>query len=324
MNLFKDSDMLIEKYRPETLDEIVLAKPIKTFIQNCIEAKNIPNMIFYGHAGTGKTTLVGIIARALGTDYLYLNGSQPAASLREEIKRFVSTFNLSESGCKFKIVFIDEAEKIHVNIQDALKVDMEELSENARFIFNTNNITKIIDPLQSRFSQGVFNLIPSDRTERQALAVDFMKRLDFILKNEKLEYDQAVIGQLIVQKFPDFRRIIGNIDKFRTLYKGEKIDERVLGFGKGITDELLDSLIKKDVKNLRKIATDTDANTFFKEFDTNMYDIIVDDPENIINATFILGKFVYEHGISTDEVITLKSCFLALAGKIKFKSKDGK
>lgn len=316
----KKSSLWIERWRPDDIQEMILTNNIRTFLQGCIDKKDIPNILMYGNAGTGKTTLAGVIQNALQADMLYLNGSSRedrGIGNLERITKFVTTYSLSESTCPFKIVFIDEAEKMTKDLQEALKVTIEELSHVARFILNTNNKDAIIDPLQSRFAQGTFNLIPANKEERGQLGTDFKKRLLYILKEEKVEYEDKTLNNLIIQHFPDFRAIIGIIQKYTMVYPNQKLDDKVLNFGKGLTDELVNALKSRNIKELRKLAIDIDANSFFREFDSTMYNLIEETDDNIINATLLLGKYVAES--HTDELIILRCCLIALASKIKFK-----
>lgn len=323
MKFFKDSTILEEKYRPQRLSDIVLTDELRQFFENCIKQKDIPNLLFYGEAGIGKTSLASIISNELNADFKYINGSKFRGIdvLRNEITNFISTYSLDESDVPFKIVYIDEAEKMTKDFQEALKVDMEEMSRNARFIFSTNNVSKIIDPLRSRFEQGSFNLIPSDREKRKKIAVGYLNRLFYILDNEKIEYDKIVIMELVKKNFPDIRRMVGSLGKYIRIYPGEKIDEKILEFGKGLSDDLIKALINKNVKELRKLANDVSPETFYKEFDEVMYKIIKDTPENIVNATMILAQYAYQDGVSIDNLINLKACLLTLAAKIEFQSK---
>jgi len=321
MNYYKNSSLWVEKYRPQHLSDLTLTKNIRTFVEHCIKEKDIPNMLIYSTAGTGKTSLIKVLMNELNADYLYINGSKynSIQVLRDDITQYVSTYGMDDSELPYKIVFIDEAEKLSSAFQEALKVDMEELSNNARFIFITNNVTKILDPLRSRFTQGTFNMIPSNKEERAQLAGDILKRLDYVMKQENMEYDRKVIVELIIKHFPDFRSMIGSLQKYSIMFRGMPVDAKILEFGKGISDELVSALISKDIKRLRVLAIDTDAVTFFRDFDSTMYNIIEDDFDNIVKATLILGKYAFENGSTTDELITLRSCFITLATQIKFK-----
>jgi len=320
MKHFKDSSLLVEKYRPQSLDDIVLTEEMRQFFKNCIAQKDIPHLLFYGEAGIGKTSLASILSNELKADFKYINGSKNRGIdvLRGDITNFISTYSMDDSEVPFKIVFIDEAEKITKDFQEALKVDMEEMSQNARFIFSTNNISKIIDPIRSRCEQGTFNLVPTDREKRVSLAMGYAKRLLFILDSENIKYDKTVVMELVKKKFPDFRSTVGAVNKFTKIYPDTPIDKRILEFGKGLSDELLKALVGKDVKELRKLAMDISPETFYKEFDEVMYKIIKDTPENIVRATGILSQYSFQDGFSVDESINLKACLLTLAASVEF------
>ncbi len=321
MRNHKDSSIWWERYRPQTLKDIVLTKKIRTFLEYCIREKDIPNILLYGNTGTGKTSFVNVLKNELNIDIKEINGSlmRSIEVLRNDITNFITTYGMDDSDLPYKIVFIDECEKISPDFQEALKVYMEEMEHNVRFIFNTNNISKIVKPLRGRFSQGTFNLIPSNRDERQGLVVDFIRRIKDILKMENMTYDNDVLIELIVRHFPDFRKVVGILQQYRILNGLAPIDKTILEIGKGLSDELLKALMTNDIKALRILAIDIDPSSFFREFDIEMYNIIEEDDNNIVKASLILGDYSFKNGLTTDELLNLKSCLLALATQIKFK-----
>ena len=321
MKHHKNSSLWWERYRPQRLNEIILTDKVRKFMEYCIREKDIPNILLYGNTGTGKTSFVNVLANELKFDYMDINGSLITSIefLRNDITNFITTYGMDDTELPYKIVFIDEVEKISPQFQEALKVYIEEMENNARFIFNTNNITKVIKPLRGRFSQGTFNLIPSNRDERQKLVIDFIKKIKEIIKIENMEADSKVLAELVVKHFPDFRNIVGILQQYKILNGDKPIDASILELGKGLSDELLKALIDKDVQALRVIAIDTDPSSFFREFDMAMYNIIEDDDVNIVNATIILADFAYRNGYTTDELLNLKSCFMTLIQRINFK-----
>jgi len=316
-----DTSIWVEKWRPPTLKDCILTNNIRNYFESCIKEQNLPNMLLYGNSGTGKTTLVKVLQTELNADMMYLNGSsredRGIANL-DKIIKYASTYADADKTFKYKLIYIDEAEQMTPALQMSLKVTIEELEHVARFILSTNNESAIIEPLRSRLSQGLFNLIPANREERGQLALAFRKRLFYILQNENIEYDEDVIQKLIIQKFPDFRKTIATLHQYSIMYNRSKVDAKILDMGKGVTDELVSALKSKNIKELRKIAIDTDANTFFREFDSIMYNIIQSDDENISKATLILGKYVADNGICTDSLIILRACLVHLANNLKF------
>lgn len=189
------------KHRPATLADYVFqdAKQKQT-IEKFIEEQSIPHLILSGHRGTGKTSLAMILKNELGiddSDFLAINGSREndVDTMRNKIHGFISTFAMSQ----FKIVFIDEADRMSVAAQDAAKSMLEEYADNARFILTSNKAHKITPELKSRCFEMIFK--KSDRD-------DFLERVAIILKKEKVKADISTIEKYVELAYPDLRKAI--------------------------------------------------------------------------------------------------------------------
>jgi len=190
----------VEKYRPRTIAATVLPTSLKKVFQQFVDQDNIPNLLLCGKAGVGKTTVARAMLEQLGCDYIIINGSMNGNidTLRVEIKNFASTVSFS-GGRKY--VILDEADYLNANsTQPALRNFMEEFSKNCGFILTCNFRNKIIDPLQSRCSVIDFNIPKEERTK---IAGSFYKLACNILEQENVEYEPAVVAEVIKKHFPD-------------------------------------------------------------------------------------------------------------------------
>jgi DNA polymerase III delta prime subunit len=271
--LSKDSSILIEKWRPTKFEDVILTDELTAYFRKCIyEEKSIPHLLLFGKAGIGKTTIGKVIASELGADFLYINGSKENTIniMRDKIYRFATTYSDSsvwdDTSVKIKkIVFIDECEKI--TFQEALKIVLEELEGNVRFILATNDISKIIDPIKGERCQ-VWNLEPSDQSQRAKLAVKYTARLETILKAENIKYDVAVLKKIVVQTFPSLRKAISTCHKTYLTY-GEITNDLV--FDNILNQKFVEVIASKDFPAIRKFVANTDPDNFFSEFMDNFW-----------------------------------------------------
>ena len=177
----------VEKYRHSTIDECVLPESLKDTFKEFIASGQLPNFLFCGSAGCGKTTVAKALCNEVGAEYLFINGSEESGIdvIRTKIKNFASSVSLTDSK---KIVILDEADYLNPNsTQPALRAFIEEFSGNCRFIFTCNFKNRIIEPLHSRCAVVEFKTTPKDKP---AVATAFFKRVTDILSKEGIEHDQ--------------------------------------------------------------------------------------------------------------------------------------
>jgi replication factor C small subunit len=197
----KENTLYVERFRPTELQHYVGNENVKDTIQKYLDQGDIQNFIFYGPAGTGKTTLAKIIVKNLDCDYLYINASDENGidTIREKVKGFAS----AASWKGIKVVILDEADFITIQGQAALRNVIETFSRSTRFILTCNFVERIIDPLQSRCQ--VLKIVPPTK-------MDVYNHLTDILDNQlSLSYDQEDIKSLIVQYYPDMRKMLNVI-----------------------------------------------------------------------------------------------------------------
>lgn len=303
----------VEKYRPHTIEDCILPDEVKTTFQQFIAKKEIPNLLLTGSAGTGKTTLARALCEELGCDYIVINGSDEGRqidTLRTKIRGFASA--VSFEG-KTKVVILDEADYLNrESVQPALRAFIETFSSNCRFIFTCNYINRIITPLHSRTTVVDFKIAPSDRP---VLASKFMERMKYILSNEGIEYSEKVLAELLMKYFPDYRRVINELQRYSV---AGKIDEGVLSnFQEINAKQLIESLREKDWKKMRQWVAnnvDTDPQGIFRQ----IYDTLLPEIKSIPQLVLLIADYQYKAAFVADQEINLTACLTEIMANVEF------
>tara|TARA_B100000586_G_C20026681_1_gene391428 strand:+ start:43 stop:981 length:939 start_codon:yes stop_codon:yes gene_type:complete len=303
----------VEKYRPHNIKDCILPEDVKTTFQQFIAKKEIPNLLLSGSAGTGKTTLARALCEELGCDYIIINGSDEGRqidTLRTKIRNFASA--VSFEG-KTKVVILDEADYLNrESVQPALRAFIETFSSNCRFIFTCNYINRIITPLHSRTTVVDFKIVPSDRPK---LAAKFLQRMQYILTNEGIEYSEKVLAELLMKYFPDYRRVINELQRYSV--EG-KIDEGVLSnFQEINAKQLIESLREKDWKQMRQWVAnnvDTDPQGIFRQ----IYDIVLPEIKSIPQLVLLIADYQYKAAFVADQEINLTACLTEIMANVEF------
>ena len=230
----------VEKYRPNNLDTYIGNEHLKDKVSVYLESGDLPHLLLYGKAGTGKTTLAKILVNNIDSDYLYINASDEnnVDTVRNKVKNFASTMGFKD----YKIIILDECDYITPNAQAALRNLMETFSKHCRFILTCNFVERIIDPIQSRCQS--FQIIPPSKKE-------VARHIHNILLEENVMSDMKDLKVLIDSGYPDIRRVINAAQ--RNVVKGKlKLDTT--------------SIIQNDYKlKLLKILKTQDKKTAFKD-----------------------------------------------------------
>ena len=209
-----ESLLWVEKYRPRTIEDCILPESIKKTLRDVVSQNKIPNMMFTGTSGIGKTTAARAICNETQADYLIINGSDEGRmidTLRTKLTQFCSTISLSGSR---KVVIIDEADYMNADsVQPAMRNFTERFADNCSFIFTCNYKNRIIEQIHSRCAVIDFSL---KNGEKQVIAARFMKRVEGILTDESIDYDKEVIAKLVLKHFPDFRRVLNELQRYST------------------------------------------------------------------------------------------------------------
>ena len=305
----------VEEYRPKTIDDCILPQSLKTLFQSFIEKGEISNLLFSGTPGVGKTTVAKALCEQMNCDWIMINGSEEGGIdvLRNKIKNFASTVSLS--GGK-KVVILDEADYLNPqSTQPALRGFVEEFHKNCRFILTCNFKNRIIEPLHSRFSNIEFRISPKDKGK---LATKLFERVSYILKEQNIEYEEAVVAELIKKHFPDFRKLINELQRYSV---SGTIDAGILV---NVSDENLKTLVShlksKEFSNMRKWVVnnlDNDPVKIFRKIYDSMYTNL--QPETIPHAVLIIADYQYKSAFVADQEINLVACLTELMSQVKFK-----
>ena len=310
------SDFLwVEQYRPQTIDECILPTDIKATFQSFVDRGEISNLLLAGPPGCGKTTVARALCEQMNADYMFINGSEESGidTLRTKIKNFASTVSLS--GGK-KVVILDEADYLNPqSTQPAMRGFIEEFHKNCRFIITCNFKNRLIEPLHSRFSTIDFKIANKDRP---VLASKLFAKVGIILKEQAIPFDEAVVAELINKHFPDYRRILNELQRYSV---SGKIDTGILA---NISDDNLNKLIsllkEKDFTNMRKWVVnnlDNDPVVVFRRIYDTMYENL--ESETIPHAVLILADYSYKSAFVADQEINLVACLTEIMSQCKFK-----
>lgn len=307
--------LFVEKYRPKKIEECILPDSLKRVFQQFVDQKNIPNLLLTGGPGVGKTTVARAMLEQLECDYIIINGSLNAGIdvLRNDITNFASTVSF-KGGRKY--VIIDEADYLSADkVQPAFRNFMEEFSKNCGFILTCNFKNRLIAPLHSRCSVVEFKI---DKKDKPALALQFMKRVTGILKNENITFDKEVVGELITKYFPDWRRVLNELQRYSI---GGKIDAGILrNTSDGAFKSLTESLKNKDFKAMRKWvgeSTDLDSSTLFRTIFDQASELMEDN--SIPQLVMHIANYQYKAAFVADQEINTIAFLLEVMADCDFK-----
>jgi len=304
----------VEKYRPKRVQDCVLPSGIKKTFQEMVDNGEVHNLLLSGTAGTGKTTIAKALCEELGCDYLLINCSEDGNidTLRTKIRNFASTVSL---GGGRKVVILDEFDYSNAqSTQPALRGFIEEFAANCRFILTCNFKNRIIEPLHSRCT-GVEFSIPAK--EKPKLAGQFMDRVKHILQSEGIKYDEKIVAELIMRYFPDFRRVINELQRYSV---GGEIDVGILqAVGEIKTKELVGHMKEKNFNEVRKWVVqnlDNDQSRIFRQIYDNLYGYF--QSQSIPQAVLILSDYQYKAAFVADAEINLTACLVHLMMECEF------
>ncbi len=305
----QENTLWVEKFRPGTLDGYVGNEHIIEKVKLYLKSGDVPHLLFYGGAGTGKTTLAKIIANNVDADVMYVNASDEnnIETVRTKIKNYASTVGFRQ----WKIVILDEADYMTPNGQAALRNLMETFSKTTRFILTCNYVEKIIDPIQSRCQ--VFGITPPNKTE-------VAKRIVTILNELQVQYDTKDIATTINAGYPDIRRVLNSCQ--RQVVDGKLVIDDASLVQDNYMSELLEILQadqkKGDAfKNIRQLI----ANSKVQDF-TSLHKFLFDEIDNyakghLASVILILAESQYQDAFAVDKELHMMSTMIKLLNELK-------
>ena len=292
-------ELWVEKYRPKTLETYIGNETIKNKIADYLKQGSIQNLLFYGVAGTGKTTLAKLITKNLNCDLLYLNASDERGidTIREKIIPFASTMGFKD----IKIIILDEADYLTPQAQATLRNTMETFSSSTRFILTCNYLERIISPLQSRCQ--TFEITPPSKQEVNNKCQD-------ILTKEKILFYDNNIEDVINTHYPDIRKIINTLQG--SIVDGQvKIDDNSLK-NTQLGDQIVEALEKKlKLSIIRQMLADSGAREFDGLFKV-LYDNVSKYTDREGEAILSIAKYQYEYTFVLEKEI----CIAAMLNKL--------
>lgn len=310
MGISKDlkERIFVERYRPKTIDDIILPKSLKDSLREWKKEGQIPNLLLISKSpGLGKTSLAHVIAHELDAEIMFINASLESNIdlLRDKIKGFVTTASWDNRP---KIVVLDEADGLNERTtQPALRAFIEEFSKNARFILTANNKNKIIGPLQDRLMDFDFDQMFN---ENKQLIKDIYLRCESILKEENINYNKEDLKYLVKHYYPSQRSIIMKLQQFTTN------GELVINHNDMDLDNILQSIrtlvLEKDFESVRKIISNiSDPSLIFTNFYDNLEDFEKPKRPGII---LTLAKYQAYDNLVRDRVINVMACLTEIMG----------
>jgi len=302
----------VERYRPKVIAECILSDELKQTFEKIVAGGDLPNMLFSGTAGTGKTTVAKALCNQLNLDWIIINGSEDGNidTLRGKIKQFASTVSL-QGGVK--VVILDEADYLNAqSTQPALRGFIEEFSSNCRFILTCNFKNRIIEPLHSRCGVYEFN---TSKKNTAVLMQQMFERACTILDGEGVEYDKKDLLPIVSKHAPDWRRVLNELQR-RSVLGFDASSTADMG---GSIADLVKTLKDKNFKEMRKWVVnniDTDASAIFR----GLYDSMTDKvkPQSIPQLVLILADYQYKNAFVADHELNVVACLTEIMANVEF------
>jgi len=299
-----NNSLWVEKYRPRKLDEYVGNEHLKQKVSDYLQSGDVPHLLFFGKAGTGKTTLAKLIVNSISCDYIIINASDEnnVDTVRNKVKGFASTIGFKD----MKVIILDEFDYMTPNAQAILRNLMETFSKHCRFILTCNYVEKVIDPIQSRCQ--TFQIVPPSKKE---VAVQISQ----ILGKEGVSFEPKDLVPIIDSSYPDFRKIINTCQLNSS--KGKLKLDTTSVIDSDIKSKVVDILKSNDAKpnkwkNIRQAVADARIQDF-----TELYSYLYEKVDeygsgNTSNIILILSESQHKDALVVDKEITFMSCIIQI------------
>ena len=301
-----NNSLWVEKYRPRKLTEYVGNEHLKQKVSDYLQSGDVPHLLFFGKAGTGKTTLAKLIVNSINCDYIIINASDEnnVDTVRNKVKGFASTIGFKD----LKVIILDEFDYMTPNAQAILRNLMETFSKHCRFILTCNYVEKVIDPIQSRCQ--TFQIVPPTKK-------DVAVQISQILGKEGVSFKPTDLVPIIDSSYPDIRKIINTCQLNST--KGQLKLDTTSVIDSDIKSKIVEILKGSDAKpnkwkNIRQAVADARIQDF-----TELYSFLyekVDDygGGNTSNIILILSESQHKDALVVDKEITFMSCIIQIVG----------
>ena len=310
-----NNTLWVEKFRPKQIVDCILTVEIKNTFQSIVDSEEIPNLLLTGSPGIGKTTVAKALCNQLDCDSIMINGSDEGRmtdTLRTTVVNYASTVSLS--GGK-KVIIIDEADYMNKDsVQPALRGVIEEFSKNCRFIFTCNFKNRIIPALHSRCSVVDFVI---SKDSKPTLAMEMLENVKWILNEEKVKFDEKVLAELIMKYFPDFRRVINELQKYSL---NGVIDDGILKLSSDENfNELFVALKGKDFSGMRKWVAQNIDNDHVRLY-RQIYDTLNKrfEKRSIPQAVLTIADYSYKSAFVADQEVNMVACLTEIMLECEF------
>lgn len=304
----EEHTLWVERYRPYTLEGYVGNEAVVEKVDIYLQNGDVPHLLLYGSAGTGKTTLAKIISKNLDCDVMYINASDEnnVETVREKIKNFASTIGFRQ----WKLIILDEADYLTPNAQAALRNLMETFSKTTRFILTCNYVEKIIDPIQSRCQ--VFAITPPSKK-------DVAIRVNKILQDESVSFTPEDLVTIINSGYPDIRRILNACQ--RQVVNGKLVLDKASLIEANYMDKLVELLssgqdVKTKFTSIRQLLADSQVKDY-----TALYRFLYDNLDlfatgHVGPVILIIAEAQYQDSMVVDKEINVMSMFVKILNEI--------
>ena len=298
----------VEKYRPSNLGTYIGNEHLKSKVSIYLESGDLPHLLLFGKAGTGKTTLAKLLVKNIECDYLYINASDENSvdTVRNKVRQFASTVGFKD----LKIIILDECDYITPNAQAALRNLMETFSKHCRFILTCNYVERIIDPIQSRCQ--IFEIIPPSK-------VEVAQRLNQVLEEEEINYELQDLKILIDSNYPDIRRTINSAQR-NVVNLQLKLDTNSI-IQNDYKLKLLEILKTQDKKNAFKSIRQLVADSQVRDF-ADLFRLLYDEVDSygkghVAECILVIAKYELSDSQVVDKEINTMAMIIELLGVIK-------
>ena len=303
-----ENTLWVEKHRPKSLDTYIGNEQLKDKVKHYLDSGDLPHLLLFGKAGTGKTTLAKLLVNNIDCDYLYINASDEnnVETVRSKVKNFASTMGFQD----YKVIILDECDYITPNAQAALRNLMETFSKHCRFILTCNFVERIIDPIQSRCQ--AFQVIPPNKQ-------DVAKHLHNILTQENINYEREDLGLLVNSGYPDIRRVINgaqrqSVEGILTIDKQSIVENDY----KLKLLKILETQDKKSAfNNIRQLVADSKVTDFADLFRLLYDEVDTYGKGHIAACILVIAKYELSDAQVVDKEINAMAMLIELLGIIK-------